>query len=443
MDKAQLQAKITAALAGIDAIFAAADTAKRPLTAEERTTVAAHEAEVAAAEAEIKALESDQASRLRLQEAKKRATESRGRQTTHDDPVIARQHENFQDDPKKGFKHRSEFFKEVIRAGRGFSEDARLKYLTVGSDEARGNSDPAGGFLVPLDFIAELLKVSPFDDPLGARTTKIPMTTPIVMIPARTDKDHSSSVAGGVTFTRRPETVAGNASQMTFEKVTLQATEIFGLSYVSEELLTDSMVSFTAILEAGFQDQRAYHMTKERLFGTGVGEYLGMANSANPCLVSVAKETGQAATTLVYENVVKMRSRCWGYGDAIWLANYDTMPSFVLMNQAVGTGGAVVFQPSAREGVPDMLLGRPLIFTEFCKTLGSAGDVILANATQYLEGIYQPLQSAESMHVRFVNHERVFKFWERNAGWPWWKTALTPVNSTATLSPFIITAVRA
>jgi HK97 family phage major capsid protein len=96
-----------------------------------------------------------------------------------------------------------------------------------------------------------------------------------------------------------------------------------------------------------------------------------------------------------------------------------------------------------REDHPDLLLGRPLVFTEFCQTVGTVGDFVLGNWSQYLEGTYQPMQSAESMHVRFVNHERTFKFWTRNAGQPWWKAALTPAKSTTTLSPFVTLATRA
>jgi hypothetical protein len=46
------------------------------------------------------------------------------------------------------------------------------------------------------------------------------------------------------------------------------------------------------------------------------------------------------------------------------------------------------------------------------------------------------------MHVRFVNHERAFKFWTRNAGAPWWRSALTPHKGSATLSPFVTLAER-
>lgn len=93
-------------------------------------------------------------------------------------------------------------------------------------------------------------------------------------------------------------------------------------------------------------------------------------------------------------------------------------------------------------GFPDMLLGRPIYYSEFASKLGDVGDIILGNWSQFLEGIYQPLQSAESVHVRFLNHERTFKFWLRNAGAPWWRSALTPAKSSDTLSPFVTLAAR-
>jgi HK97 family phage major capsid protein len=362
------------------------------------------------------------------------------------------------------FRHARDFLTSVMKAcqrpGQNFDERLIPYYSenveaireggpvrkAVGSDEARAISDPYGGFLVPTTFTPELLKLDPEADPIAGKTRQIPMASPIVKIPARTDKNHTTSVSGGLTVTRRPETVAATSSQMQVENVTLEAHSLFGLSYASEELLRDSPISFTAILAAGFSDQFAYHLIKERLYGTGVGEFLGVltaldASNLGPT-VSVAKETGQAADTIVYENILKMRARCWGYANAVWLANHDTMPELMRLNQAVGTGGAVVWQPSAREDHPDMLLGRPLYFSEYAKTLGDQGDIGLYNWGEYLEGTYQPMANEESVHVRFVNHERAYKFWTRNSGQPWWRTALTPAYSQAKLSPFVVLDAR-
>jgi hypothetical protein len=85
-------------------------------------------------------------------------------------------------------------------------------------------------------------------------------------------------------------------------------------------------------------------------------------------------------------------------------------------------------------------MGRPLIFSEYMQALGTLGDLTLINWTQYLEGTYQPLQSAESIHVRFVNAERAFRFMLRNDAAPWWRSALTPKNGADTLSPYVALA---
>lgn len=367
-------------------------------------------------------------------------------------------------DKQYGFRQHRDFFAAVMKAVQNPAADMdrRLlplfganagqdesKYIrkAVGSDEARNISDPYGGFLLPTAFSPDFLKIEPENDPIGSRTKKVPMAAQIVKFNARTDKNHTSSVSGGLTVTRRPDTVAASASQMQFEQVVMEAHDLFGLSYASENLLRDSPISFTALLAAGFNDQFTYHLIKERLYGSGVGEFLGIltaldASNLGPT-VSVAKETGQAADTIVYENVLKMRARCWGYDKAVWIANHDCMPQLMTLNQAVGTGGLPVWQPSAREDHPDMLLGRPLFFSEYAKTVGDQGDLILANWDEYLEGTFQPLASEESIHVRFVNHERAFKFYLRNAGQPWWKCALTPVYSTAKLSPFVVLDARA
>jgi len=110
--------------------------------------------------------------------------------------------------------------------------------------------------------------------------------------------------------------------------------------------------------------------------------------------------------------------------------------------QVIGTGGNPVpyFLTS---GGQETLDGRPIYFTEHAKNLGTVGDLVLANWSQYLEGEYQGMQQAESIHVRFVSAERAFRFYKRNDGRTWWRSALTPKNSAPTLSPFLTLATRA
>ena len=383
-------------------------------------------------------------------------------------------------DPRKGFHTHQDFILACIEnAGlrdREQVSDERLRMLAVsdpedkraagelafllpiafsphglsaaaGSDEQGVYDNRYGGYAVQPTMLPGMLQLGFEGDPTTGRTQPVPMSTPTVEILARTDKDHTSSVCGGLTVTRRPETVAATASRFSMEMVTLKAASLFGLSYATEEILQDSPISFAAIIAGGFKDQFAHHMLNEKIRGLGGSEYQGVlkaldASTQGPT-VSVEKETGQDAATIVAENVINMRSQCWGYGDAIWIANHDCYPQLAVLSIAVGTGGTLVYQQSVIEGRPDMLQGRPIFYSEYPATLGSQGDLILGNWSQYLDGLYQPMQSAESIHVRFVNHERTFKFWLRNAGAPWWRTALTPQQSSTKLSPFVVLDARA
>lgn len=352
----------------------------------------------------------------------------------------------FVKDPKKGFKSTREFCETVVAATVDRKEDERLNYLsasrieaTAGSDEQSGFADPYGGFFVPEGLAPGVLQIDPEPDPMAGRTTMVPMQSPKVSFNARVDKDHSTSVTGGLTVTRRPESVDATASRQKYEQVKLIAESLFGLAFATEEILTDSPASFAAMLAAGFSDQFTSHLINERLNGTGAGEYEGIRNSG--AMITVAKETSQPADTIVIENLIKMRARCWRYGSAVWMCNHDCIPQLFGLN--IGITDSPKFVQSLREDVPDLLLGRPVIFTEYNETVGDAGDIVLANWSQYLEGVYQGLQSGESIHVRYIQHERTFKFWVRNAGGSWWKTALTPKKGANTLSPYVQLAARA
>ena len=81
--------------------------------------------------------------------------------------------------------------------------------------------------------------------------------------------------------------------------------------------------------------------------------------------------------------------------------------------------------------------GRPVVPVEYCKTLGTVGDIILADMSQYAFIDKGGIQSASSIHVQFVAGETAFRFVYRCNGMPEWSSALTPLNgSSNTLSPF-------
>ena len=125
-----------------------------------------------------------------------------------------------------------------------------------------------------------------------------------------------------------------------------------------------------------------------------------------------------------------------------------TFPQLAALNIAVGTGGAVLWQPAGglSQSPYTTLMGRPLLLTEHCQALGTAGDIVLCDWSQYLIG-GKPgaqIQTASSMHFSFNTDETAFRFVLRYDGQPWWASALTPEHGgvEASLSPFVALATR-
>ena len=477
----ELRAELAEVVTEANAVLEAAQAEDRDLTPEEKTEQEAFDVRIEGLKAQI-AVEEKRLERLAVVGAASvRAVPGAGL-LPGQDIVVGDARVNR--DPRRGFGSHREFLMEVMQSSGARAvdqiDDPRLQLLAqldttdiqasggvsfmlpaaftpgsvmggdfagldarlaAGSDEQGVYQDQYGGFAVPTTTYPGILDVGGEMDPTMGRTMDIPMASPSVRITARTDKDHTTSVSGGFIVTRTPETVAIASSRAKIERITLRATVLAGLAFESEELLQDSPISFMALIDGGFREQFSFHMLNEKLRGGGGNEYIGVINA--PATVSVAKESAQVADTIVAENVLKMRARCWGYGQAIWLANHDTYPQLAAAAITKGSAGVVaVYQPSLVMGRPDMLLGRPIYYSEHPETLGDKGDLILGNWSQYLEGMYQPLMSAESVHVRFVEHERAFKFWLRNAGAPWWRSALTP-HKGSTLSPFVVLNARA
>jgi HK97 family phage major capsid protein len=178
--------------------------------------------------------------------------------------------------------------------------------------------------------------------------------------------------------------------------------------------------------------------------GTGAGMPLGLLNAG--CLVSVTKETGQKAATVVFENVVKMYSRMFPQSlqNASWYINQNIQPQLFSMSMAVGTGGVPVYMPAGGvSGQPyGTLFGRPVIPIEQAATLGTVGDIIFADLGGYILAEKGGIQSDMSIHVQFLYDESIFRFVLRLDGQPERASALTPYKGSDTLSHFVALQTR-
>jgi HK97 family phage major capsid protein len=194
------------------------------------------------------------------------------------------------------------------------------------------------------------------------------------------------------------------------------------------------------------QDEVQFVAQDALIRGDGAGKPLGIL-SAN-CLISVAVETGQGAPDyLLAENILKMymNMHIAGKQNFVWIVNDELIPHLILLSSEkfpnvtfFVTAGGLVNSPT------DTLLGKPVIYVEQASAMGTAGDIIAADFSQYQVASKGNVQTAMSSHVAFLTDEMVFKVTFRLDGQPLWKSALTQYKATTatTRSPFVTLAAR-
>ena len=332
----------------------------------------------------------------------------------------------------------------IYKAAVNHEIDPRLyKTAAQGAGEA---VDSDGGFLIQTSFTTVIERRMYELGQLLNRVRKISISGNSLELRAIDETSRvTGSRWGAVQGYWVDEGVAPTGSRPRFTKVALKLNKVAALGYATDELLDDAP-AMSGIFTEAFAEELLWLVENAIFRGTGAGQPLGFL--AHAATVSVAKETGQAATTIVFENLVKMWARMWARsrGNAAWLINQDIEPQLMGMSLSVGTGGVPVYMPAnGLSGSPfSTLMGRPVIPIEYASSLGTVGDITLADLSQYLlidkaSGV----QQATSMHVAFTTDEMAFRATYRIDGQPIWRSVLTPANGTNTLSPIVTLATRA
>lgn len=335
---------------------------------------------------------------------------------------------------------------QAIRAAKYGNAEAVQRLKVNAAAQGAGEAiDSDGGFLVQTDFANEIMSKMAQSNLLSRvrRLSLGPNSNAIdINVSAETSRA-TGSRWGGVQGYWVDEGTAPTASKPKFDRVELKLKKVAALGYATEELLQDAS-ALDSVMTQAFAEELTFLVEDSIINGTGAGQPLGILNSNAE--VSVSKETGQGAATLVYENIVNMWARMWSRSrsNAVWLINQDIEPQLFSMSLAVGTGGVPVYLPAnGLSGSPfATLMGRPVIPMEYAATLGTVGDITLMDLSQY--GLIDKggVRQAQSIHVAFTTDETAFRATYRVDGQPMWKSALTPFKGSDTQSPFISLATR-
>lgn len=341
----------------------------------------------------------------------------------------------------KEFRGLGDFLQAVAKAGMGRGMDPRL----AGSQKRAAGLNEAipseGGFLVGKQYVDKLLKRTYETSVIANRCTKIGIDANrngLKMNTIDEDDRADGSRWGGIRAYWENEASDPTASKPKLGRFELNLEKLMGLCYATDELLEDS-TALGQIIEQGFAEEFGFKLDDAIIRGDGAGKPLGILNS--DALVSVSEEAAQEADTIVAYNIINMWAQMWARSrqNAIWAINQDIEPELYSMTLEGGTASTPIYMPAGglSENPYGRLMGRPVVPIEQASTLGDQGDIMLIDPTQYLLIDKGDMQSAVSVHVRFIYAENTFRFIYRVNGQPLWDTALTPYKGANDLSPFV------
>ena len=417
------------AVKGVQEMLSKAEEEKRELTEEEET-------QYSEAKTKIE----------KLRKAEDRESEVSGwAEGTRDKAILPDPKEAVEDSE---YKNLGEFMLDVRAAtlAGGKTSPKWEKRAILGLNE----TVPAeGGFLVDKPLSSELIKRVYDTGTLASRCRRIqigPGANGLKINAVDETSRVTGSRWGGVQTYWAGEATGVTASKPAFRQMSLELKKLMSIYYATDEELADA-TALTSVATQAFTEDMGFMLDDAIIRGSGAGQPQGILSGT--ALITVAKETGQAADTILFENISKMwnRMRSKNRANAVWFINQEIEPELDKMAFPVGTAAVPVYLPM--NGISgagfSTLKGKPVIPIEQASGAGDVGDIMLLDLSQYLLIEKGGIQAASSIHVQFLTDQQVFRFTMRVDGQPIWNSALTPYKKTAsgyTIGPYVTLAAR-
>jgi len=303
---------------------------------------------------------------------------------------------------------RAKDFGDFLRTFISDPNSPRLQRDTTMSNSAQA------GIIVPPQFDSQIRSISPTDAIVRPRATVLggggdsPDAT--LKIPvydqASATNPVGTTVYGGVTLSWASEnSTRTSAGDLKFYEVEFSPKPLVGYIDISKQLLDNSSIGQWAET----QMRLAGIAAEEKAFfkGTGVGQPTGFLG--NPAGVTVNRGT---SNKICFDDIVTMLTKSLE-GKGVFIANRTTLPQLVALKDTAGNN---IWQSSAREGAPNMLMGYPVLFSERTPILGQAGDLSFVDLSYYYVKDGSGLKLFIDPYTRALNNiTRIYIQWNLDA----------------------------
>lgn len=338
-----------------------------------------------------------------------------------------------QKDKNGGFSSFGEFLMSSKNAAHG-KIDKRFENTMF---EKNGED---GGYLVPETFLEDVTKKMKTDESLLAKTRQFSVAGNALSLPL----DEKSPWNGGVTATWMEEGGQYTEQKPVFSRANWRLHKLGCILKITDELLEDT-TALESYVRALAPEAIMHKVNSAILVGDGNGKPQGILNSGFK--VKIAKESGQAADSIVARNIVKMYSAMIpaSRANAVWYINAACEDQLRLMKDDAGNFIYLAPGSQMNQSPYGLLLGRPVIpLIGSMPALGDEGDVIFADLSYYYAIVKTGgLKQAISSHLYFDRDIQAYKFTMRIDGSCPFKSPVVTEFGNYSMSAFITLADRA
>lgn len=345
----------------------------------------------------------------------------------------------------KVFSSLGEQLKAIYAFRKNGVKDERLQQVNnavLGSNEGTGAD---GGFALQTDFAGQILESAVEQSPLLNRLDRYTCSSAANAMRwlSADETDVSKSVFGGVQMYWASEGATVAASKPQFRELKMDLEKMMGFAYCTDEMLTDAAF-MTGFFGTAFTLAADRLLTESVISGNGVGKPLGILNSK--AIITVDKESTQAAGTFLGANAIKMQARAMprNRDRLVWLMHPDAEELLPYLSIQSGDAAKFLWNPEGGLGNFDTqrVLNKPVLFEDSCSALGSKGDINLVDPMYYILLTKGTAKQDWSVHVEFLTDQNCFRMVYRCNGAPKIEKPLTIKNSAKTRSPFVTLAAR-
>lgn len=363
------------------------------------------------------------------------------------DPTVVTPHIEMPDMTQK-----AGFFGRQLQAVRNFAanggwshigaeDKAVLKPMMAAATGATTDVPSDGGFLIAPQRSATILQRAYASGQILSRVSRQPigpgsngMKFPVIDESSRADNSRYGGVVSG--WLGQGNTLTSGKPK--FRELELKLRKVGAFVYATDEMLVDA-VAFEGWVNRYLPLELAFRVENAIINGTGSNQPIGILNSG-----AVITFTRSTASHVIADDMRGMWARLFApnRANAAWFVDQSVEPEFDKLSIAIGTAGELdpSFKPIG--SVPGQVYatykGAPIIPVEHCAALGTSGDIILADLSEYTVIDKGGVDQAVSLHVAFLTDEQVFRFLYRVDGQNNQNTTLTPKSGGSTLSNCVV-----